>query len=145
MRQPENQYRSEDEIRALTSAFEACTLPDDDFDHRAHLAVAVWYLSSLSPEEAASRMREGLMRFLAHYGADPQKYNETITQFWVRRLDRLLSATDSALPLAERANQVIEQAGDSQTIFNYYTRERLFSEEGRTGWVEPDMKSMDEG
>ena len=144
MQQPENQYGSDDEIRALASAFEACTLPDDDFDHRAHLAVAVWYLSSLSAEEAASRMRAGLIRFLAHYGADPQKYNETITQFWVRRLDRLLSATDSTLPLAERANQAIEQAGDSQTIFTYYTRERVFSEDGRTGWVEPDMKSMDE-
>jgi hypothetical protein len=142
MNEPENQYRSDDEIRALAARFEDCTLPDEDFDHRAHLAVAVWYLSGTSVEEAANRMREGLMRFLAHYKVDPQKYNETITQFWVRRLDRLLSATDSALPLAERANHAIEWAGDSQTIFNYYTRERVFSEEGRTGWVEPDRKSM---
>ncbi|HEX8176065.1 MAG TPA: hypothetical protein VF543_13175 [Pyrinomonadaceae bacterium] len=145
MKEPENQYRSDDEIRSLAARFEDCTLPDEDFDHRAHLAVAVWYLSAMSAEEVANRMRQSLMRFLAHYGVDPQKYNETITQFWVRRLGRLLSATDSALTLAERANRVIEQAGDSQTIFSYYTRERVFSEEGRTGWIEPDRKSMDEG
>lgn len=144
MQRHENGYGSEDEIRALAESFEDCTLPDEDFDHRAHLAVAVWYLSVMTTEEAIGRMREGLMRFLAHYGADTQKYNETITQFWVRRLDKLLSATDSALPLAERANQAIEQAGDSQTIFTYYTRERVFSEEGRKGRVEPDLKSRDE-
>ncbi|HEX8746622.1 MAG TPA: hypothetical protein VF717_05430 [Pyrinomonadaceae bacterium] len=145
MKEPENQYGSDDEIRALAARFEDCTLPDEDFDHRAHLAVAVWYLSAMPAEEAADRMREGLMRFLAHYDVDPQKYNETITQFWVKRLDRLLSATDSSLPLVERANRVIEQAGGSQAIFDYYTRERVFSEEGRTGWVEPDRKSMYEG
>lgn len=144
MQQPENRYRSEDEIRALVRSFEDCTLPDDAFDHRAHLAVAVWYLYGMTAPQAAERMREGLLRFLAHYEVDPEKYNETITQFWVRRLERLLSATDPALPLPERANQAIERAGDSQVIFTYYTRERVFSEEGRTGWVEPDLKSSDE-
>lgn len=140
MNPPKAHYKSDDEIRALVAGFEDCSLPDEDFDHHAHLAVAVWYLSSMTREEAIGRMREGLLRFLAHYGVDPQKYNETITQFWVRRLDSLLSATDSTLPLAERANQAIERAGDSQTIFDYYTRERIFSEEGRTDWVEPDKE-----
>jgi len=136
-------FQSEDEIRRLADSFEDCSLPDEDFDHRAHLAVAVWYLSSMMPDGAADRMREGLLRFLAHYEVDPQKYNETITQFWVRRLDKLLSETDSALPLAERVNQAIERAGSSQVIFDYYTRERLFSEEGRTAWVEPDLKPLE--
>lgn len=145
MSESKDYYRSDDEIRTLAERFEDCSLPDEDFDHRAHLAVAVWYLSSMTVEQAAKRMRAGLLRFLDHYGADPQKYNETITQFWVRRLDTFLSATNPALPLAERANRAIELAGGSQTIFSYYTRERVFSEEGRTGWVEPDLKSSDEG
>lgn len=133
-------YRSDDEIRALAESFEDRSLPDEDFDHRAHLMVAVWYLSRMTMEEAAARMREGLLRYLAHYGDDTQKYNETITQFWVRRLDGLLKTTPAALPLSERANQAVELAGGSQTIFDYYTRERVFSEEGRTGWLEPDKE-----
>lgn len=136
-------YENEDEIRTLAEGFEACTLPADDFDHRAHLMVAGWYLSSMSIEDAARRMREGLLRFIAHNQVDPQKYNETITQFWVRRLAKLLSETDSSLTLAERANQAIDRAGDSQLIFDYYTRERIFSEEARTGWVEPDLKRLE--
>lgn len=142
MNQTEAYYRSDDEIRALARSFETCSLPDEAFDHRAHLAVAIWYLSSMTAEEAASRMREGLLRFLAHYGADLQKYNETITQFWVRRLDKLLGEIASSLPLAERANQAIERAGDSNVIFDYYTRERLFSEEARANFIEPDMKGL---
>lgn len=142
MNEAEEYYRSDDEIRVLVERFEDCSLPDEDFDHRAHLAVAVWYLSSMTAEQAAARMREGLLRYLAHYGADPQKYNETITQFWVRRLDGLLTVTDPALPLSERADRAIRMAGGSQAIFDYYTRERVFSEEGRTSWVQPDLKSM---
>jgi hypothetical protein len=143
MKTPKTLYRNDDEVRALASAFESCTLMDDDFDHRAHLAVALLYLSSMTAEQAALRMREGLLRFLAHYEVDPQKYNETITQFWVRRLDRLLRETDARLSLAERVNQTIEGAGDSKVIFKYYTHERLFSEEARTGFIEPDIKRLE--
>jgi hypothetical protein len=143
MNLPKAYYRSDDEIRLLAEGFETCSLPDEDFDHRAHLAVAIWYLSNMTVEQAAERMREGLLRFLAHYGVDPQKYNETITQFWVRRLDKLLSETDSNLTLAERANQTIERAGDSKLVFDYYSRELLFSEEARTNLAEPDMKHID--
>lgn len=135
-------YRSDDEIRALAEGFESCSLPDEEFDHRAHLAVAIFYLSNMTVEEATARMREGLSRFLAHYGGDPQMYNETITQFWVKRLERLLSETAPGLPLATRANEAIERAGSSKLIFKYYSRERVFSEEARKGWVEPDLKGI---
>lgn len=143
MHQPKAYYRSDDEIRLLAEGFETCSLPDGDFNHNAHLAVAIWYLSNMTVEQATARMREGLLRFLAHYGVDPQKYNETITQFWVRRLDKLLSETDSSLPLAERANQTIERAGDSKLVFDYYSRELIFSDEARANWVQPDLRNLE--
>ena len=136
-------YRSIDELKALATGFESCTLPPDDFDHRAHMAVAVWYLSSMTVSEAGARMREALLRFIAHNEVDPQKYNETITQFWVRRLNWLLKETDANLPFIERANQAIESAGGSQLVFEYYSRERVLSEEGRNGWLEPDLKPLE--
>jgi hypothetical protein len=133
-------YRSDDEMRALVESFESCSLPPDDFDHRAHLTVAIWYLSSMTVEQATERMRECLLRFIAHNGVDAQKYNETITQFWIKRLDKLMREADPALPLAEMADQTIEKAGGPQAVFDYYTRERVFSEEARGGWVEPDKQ-----
>lgn len=134
-------YTSETEIRALAEGFESCSL--EDFSHREHLAVAVWYLSRMTEEEAVARMRAGLMRFLAHHGEDPQKYNETITQFWIKRLGALLDQMDAARPLAERANEALKAAGSSKLVFNYYSRDRVFSDEARTTWVEPDLKRSD--
>ena len=133
------EYTSETEIQALTEGFESCSL--EDFTHREHLAVAVWYLSRMREAEAVARMRVSLQRFLAHHGEDPQKYNETITQFWIKRLRALLD-TDANRPLAERANEAIKRAGSSKLVFDYYSRERVFSTEARTTWVEPDLKSM---
>ncbi len=141
MDEQELDYTSDAEIRALAEGFESCTL--HDFSHREHLAVAVWYLSRMTEEEALARMRAGLQRFLAHHGEDPQKYNETITQFWFKRLRALLDKTDANRPLAERANEAIKAAGSSKLVFDYYTRERVFSDEARNAWVEPDLKSSD--
>jgi len=131
-------YASAAEIQALAEGFEACTL--EDFSHREHLAVAVWYLSRMTEEEAIARMRASLIRFLAHHGEDPQKYNETITQFWFKRLRALLDEMDANRSLAQRANEAIRAAGPSATVFDYYSRERVFSDAARTTWVEPDLK-----
>jgi hypothetical protein len=137
-------HYSTDELEALVSSFEACSLPPADFDHRAHMAVAAWYLSHMTVEQAGARMREGLLRFIAHNKVDPQKYNETITQFWVKRLESLLREADSRLAFIDRANQAIERAGDSALIFEYYSRERVFTEEGRKAWLEPDLKRFED-
>lgn len=138
MHTPKDYYQSEDEIRAIVEGFESCALPPDSFDHRSHLTVAVWYLSNMTEGQTIARMREGLQRYLTHHGVDSQKYNETITQFWVMRLAKLLTQADSSLSRIERANQTLDLAGSSQLIFDYYTHQRVFSEEARTDWVEPD-------
>ena len=136
-------YDSDEEIRALVEGFESCSLPPDDFDHRAHLAVAAWYLCSMTDRQATSRMRSNLLSYIAHHEVDPKKYNETITQFWVKRLRAALNETDASRTSAERVNEAIERAGSSQLVFEYYSRERVFSEEARSGWVEPDIKPLE--
>ena len=140
-----NRYRSEDEIEALVRGFEDCTLPDSEFDHAAHLTVALSYLhrSRLTVPEATARMRAALYRFLDHYGEDRRKYHETITLFWVKRVEGFLAETDTARALSDLANEMIESAGSSQTIYNYYSKERLSSEEARKAWAEPDVKPLD--
>jgi hypothetical protein len=140
-----NRYRSGDEIEAVVSGFENCTLPDSEFNHAAHLIVALSYLhrSRLTVPQAAVRIRAALYRFLDHYGEDRQKYNETITLFWVKLVDSFLEQTDTTRPLADIANEMIESVGSSQTIYNYYSKERLSSEEARKTWIEPDVKPLD--
>ena len=88
-------------------------------------------------------MRASLHRFLDHYGHDRQKYNETITLFWLKLVDKFLEQTDKARTAVDIYNEMVEFCGDPQLIFNYYSKELLSSEEARRGWVEPDLKPLE--
>jgi hypothetical protein len=108
---------------AFARAFERGDIAGADFHHAAHLRLALAYLEeSTSVDEAAERMASSLKRFATALG-HPEKYHHTITLFWIRMVARLL---DKKLPLA------------------YYSRERLWSDAARTGWLEPDLHTVDD-
>jgi hypothetical protein len=111
-----------------------------DFHHASHLHVAWVYLAeSSSVQQAANRMRQTLRRFAAAAGK-PEKYHETITLFWVHLLSCAHAASHGE-PLEEivHANpQLLEK----NFPLAYYSAERLFSNEARTSWVEPDLKPL---
>ncbi len=107
---------------AFARAFERGEIADTDFHHAAHVRLALAYLEeSTSVDEAVERMASSLKRFATALG-HPEKYHHTITVFWIRLAARLL---DKNLPLA------------------YYSRERLWSDAARTGWLEPDLHTID--
>lgn len=145
MTESENRYQSDDEIKALVHCFEDCSTLPSQFNHRAHLIVALSYLhlSKLSVTEATELMRAGLYRFLDHHGEDRQVYNETITLFWIKLVQSFLDRTDASRPVWAIANEMIEACGNSQLIYSYYTKERLSSDEAKKEWVEPDVMPLD--
>jgi len=124
----------------LTRALERGEIANEDFHHASHLHVAWVYLAeSSSVRQAANKMRNTLRRFAAG-GGKPEKYHETITLFWVHLLSRAYAA-DRAEGLEDivHANpQLLEK----NFILAYYSAERLFSDEARTSWVEPDLKPL---
>jgi hypothetical protein len=102
---------SEQEIETVVRGFETCQTGADDFKHKDHLVVAVWYVHNLGREAALERMRAGLLRFLAHHQVDPKKYSEEITRFWIDRIaERLDDAGDGSI--VEKCNSVL--AADSR-------------------------------
>jgi hypothetical protein len=100
-------YDTEQEIEDVVRGFETCTMPGDDFHHREHLVVAVYYLQTLSPTDAVARMRAALLRFLAHHGEDIQKYSEEVTVFWVDAIARTLEEIGPQASLLTKCNHVI--------------------------------------
>jgi hypothetical protein len=137
-------YKSLEEVEQVVRGFESCQLPPSEFTHAAHLTVALWYLSSGSTVmEAADLMRAGLFRFLDHHAPDRQKYNETITLFWIKLIRGFLNDRETEGSLLDAANEISESFGSSQLIFDYYSRGHLFSEEAKAGWVEPDLKPLE--
>jgi hypothetical protein len=135
-------YRETREIEELVENFESCTVPPAEFDHGAHLAVALWYLSELPAPLAEARMRAGLHRYTVHHNAEAM-YNETITLFWLRLIRRFLARTDSARPLAERACELLAAYNNSAFVFEYYSRALINTPEAKAAWVEPDLKPLD--
>jgi len=122
----------------LTRALERGEIKD--FHHASHLHVAWVYLTeSSSVQQAAKKMRNTLRRFTAAAGK-PEKYHETITLFWVHLLSRTQAASR-----AERLEDVVHanpQLLEKNFPLAYYSTERLFSDEARTSWVEPDLKLL---
>jgi len=136
-----NYYKSQSEIEAVVRGFETCSLGKDEFPHQAHLTVAVWYLTNSSLNQATDRMRAGLHRFLDHHGVGRQKYNETLTIFWMRTISAILKQLSPELSVLDVTNSAVEFLTDSGLVFECYSREVLTSNEAKEGWVEPDLIS----
>jgi hypothetical protein len=134
-----SRYQSQTEIENIVRAFEACATGKDDFKHPDHLAVAVWYLETLGREAAVERMRSALMRFLDHHGVDRKQYNETITIFWIDVVVEKLNSMKEA-SLVEKCNEVIESMNGA-LVLEYYSPERLWSDEARRVFVSPDLQN----
>jgi hypothetical protein len=136
-------YVNEREIEELVESFESCAVPPAEFDHGAHLTVALWYLSRLPHGSAAERMRAGLHRYTRHNNAEAV-YNETLTIFWLKLVRHFLNRTDACRPsLVERANELLTTYGDSKLAFEYYSRALVQTPEAKASWVEPDLKPLD--
>lgn len=133
-------FQNEDQIKAVVAGFESCSTSGDAFTHREHLTVAAWYLRGSNEETALAKMREGLLRFLTHHGEGLQKYNETITLFWLKLVREHVARLDPESSFTQIVNAVTDEFHDSSLIFEYYDRERLQSDEAKRSWIEPDSK-----
>jgi hypothetical protein len=124
----------------LTRALERGEIANENFHHVSHLHVAWVYLAeSSSVQQAGDKMRDTLRRFAAAAGK-PQKYHETITLFWVHLLSRAHAASGGEC--LEEIVHANPQLLEKNFPFAYYSAERLFSDEARTSWVEPDLKPL---
>jgi len=133
-------HRSDAEVAEVVRKFETCALLPQEFDHRAHLTVALYFLANFPAEIATARMREGLRRLIAHY--KDTGYHETITLFWLKLVRRFLDESVGDQRLADVANALLEKFGDSRLLFEYYSRELIQTEKARAEWVEPNLRKL---
>lgn len=136
-------YQNLQQIEAVVRGFESLTIPKEQFTHREHLTLAMWYVSLFDEKQALNKMRDGLRRFLDHHQVDPNKYNETITAFWMRIVRNFALSFDSDFILIDATNSLLERFNNSRLIFEYYSEGLLQSPAARSRWVEPDLKTLD--
>ena len=100
-------YESDAEIEKVVRGFESCETGKDQFKHRHHLVVAVWYVEKFGRDAALDRMRASLHRFLDHHQVDKGKYSETVTVFWIDKIAGKLSELGPNVSLVEKCNTVL--------------------------------------
>ena len=137
----DTKYKDESEILDLVRSFENATIPHDDWKHAEHLVVALYYTTRHDLEDAYAKMRSGILNLLEHgFKIDLKKempYHETITLFWMRAVAEF-NASKNGASLLEKANEVAYK-WDKDYPLNFYSRELLFSDDARAGFVEPDL------
>lgn len=135
-------YRTDDEIRTLVSAFEACSSHPSEFRHYQHLMVALWYVWHLSPAEASVKMTKGIRRLAETYGK--MGHHETITLFWLRIVANFVAGHRANRTVSETANTLIDRCNDKDLIGQFYSADLLATDKAKAEWVEPDLKALPE-
>jgi hypothetical protein len=121
----------------LVQAFEAATLPADQFPHATHVRVAWWYLKRYPLGEALTRFTAALKHFAARHGVTGL-YHETITVAYVLLIAERLG-TSRGLSWAEfRAAHPELLARRPAILDRYYDPQTLQSPRARHGFVMPD-------
>jgi len=134
-------YNAAVEVQSVVEGFETCTTDKAAFTHRDHLTVAVCYLQDATIEEATAKLRTALLRFVDHHNVDRQKYNETITVFWLELVTEELKKLPAEASVVNKCNAVIDSLNNSGLALEYYSAELLFSQGARESFVAPDLKS----
>lgn len=135
-------YSSEKEILKLIELFETATISREAWKHAEHLTVALYYITLYDLETATEKMRGGILKLLRDgFNLDLTKempYHETLTVFWMRTVANF-SASKNGSSLVDKANELIERF-DKDYPLRFYSREYLFSDEARAGFVAGDLQ-----
>ena len=130
------------EDRNFLEHVETCSIPVSDFDHRAHLRLAYIYLVDNSTDSSCALVRETLTRLLRHNNIEPgAKYHETLTRAWLLAVHHFMNNSDGMASSDEFINQNPEML-DSRIMLTHYSKDRLFSDEARKAYIDPNLEPI---
>ena len=121
--------------------FEACEVSPGEFDHAAHVRLAYIYLCDNSVDDASEKMKQALIAFLIHLGADQTKYHATITRAWIMAADHFMNRSESCSSATEFIN-CNPQLLDNKIMLTHYSAQVLFSPAARKDFVAPDIEAI---
>jgi len=134
-------YHTAAEIEEVVRRFENCSYSPEEFVHARHLTVATWYFAEFPGEVAREKMRSALKKFIAHYGKNG--YHQTITEFWLRLVEKAVRKSHAQNDdIVALANNLVANLKNKDLIYEYFSRERLGSQEAKARWIEPDLQTV---
>ena len=130
------------EIETLQIKFERGTVSLEEWTHSAHLAICCWY-HMRNPRNAERLLRSGIMSLNRANGViatATSGYHETLTLFWIAKVQGLLDVCEGD-ELAV-LNAVVGGLANKELVLFHFSRERIMSSEARHNWCEPDLRPL---
>jgi hypothetical protein len=123
----------------LREQFESKTLPNDAFRHREHVRLTWIYLTLEPAGTVAARLCRSLLELATSHGR-AERFHHTLTVTWVRIIEsERRSNPDASFDALVAACPTLL---NKDAPLSYYSRERLYSDEARERWVEPDLRPL---
>lgn len=127
--------------------FEECTLPLEQWTHRAHVKVAYLYARDHPFNEAAAKMRAGIKAYNAKHDvpkSDTRGYNETTTCAMMQLVASTIAAYSSVFPspTADSFCDTHPQLMNKHVLRLFYSPERRMHPDAKTRFVEPDLTQL---
>lgn len=136
---------------SLLERFQRRELGPGHFDHRGHLRLAWLHLQRYPLPEAIARVCVGIRELAARFGA-AEKYHHTVTEALLRIMAVRLRAqigdngkhrSAADLSFADFLAANPDLLSDTRGVLaTYYSEACLHSPPARSGWVEPDRRTI---
>lgn len=121
--------------------FEAAEIDAEAFDHERHLYIGWLLLQDEGLGSAIARFSRALRKITQKFGCE-DKYHETITwMFMILIAERCLNDPAAGWPDFARQNADLIEGGLS-VLDDYYSRDRLWSEDARSTFLLPDLQTV---
>ena len=110
------------------------------FGHRQHVHLTWSTIGRYGPDGALRR----IVAFIQHVAAArgvPEKYNETVSRFWVRIVAHAMessSSQDGFEPFVEQHPALL----DKELALRHWSPAALWSDVAKREWVEPDVRPI---
>ncbi|CAF1236557.1 unnamed protein product [Didymodactylos carnosus] len=136
--------RITDDDRLFFQQWKQTTLPFEKWTHKAHLLVSFIIVNEHLGDKNAiyKEMKEGIERFNSiHKEKLKVGFHETITRFWLNQMELSVEKhkEENNLDFEEFLNKE-KHLLDTRLMFEYYSKELLFSEQAKKTFVSPDLK-----
>jgi len=133
--------------RIFLKAFEECTLPIEEWSHKAHVRMAFLYHQLYTNDEATEKIKSGIRLYNSAFQKHTS-YHETMTLFWIRIIQSALLQQSLAnvdiLQDFEAFIQLHSYLLNSKLFLEYYSAEVMFSQDARQKFISPNVKPLPE-
>src|SRR5437762_2066332 len=124
--------------------FENCTLPFDQWHHRAHVKLAYLYAVRFGPETAARKLRDGIRAYNAANDVPDtptRGYHETMTMAWLHVINTTMQVYGQK-PTADEFFDFHPQLGHKKILRLFYSPKLFMSPRAKREFVEPDLTRL---